>query len=152
MSEPAQRPVPPIVRVALATYPPSFRERYGAEMSALLEDMDGGPHPMVGVLPARIRMRPRRMTLGYREVRFTADAPLGRAGTVARGHEFHYSTIDPVPHTVPRVWRLDGRHGGDRPEGYLIGRALMTYAHLHFASNPDVPRAFVEACADARRR
>jgi len=117
-----------------------------------LEDMDGGPHPMVGVLPARIRMRPRRMTLGYREVRFTADAPLGRAGTVARGHEFHYSTIDPVPHTVPRVWRLDGRHGGDRSEGYLIGRALMTYAHLHFASNPDVPRAFVEACADARRR
>jgi len=116
-----------------------------------LEDPDGVAHPMVGLLPSTIRMRPRSMTLGYREIRFSADAPLGRAGTAARGHEFHYSTIDPVPTTVPRVWRLEGRHGGDRPEGYLIGHALMTYVHLHFASNPDLPRAFVEACADARR-
>ena len=91
------------------------------------------------------------MTLGYREIRFSSDAPLGRAGAAARGHEFHYSTIDPVPATVPRVWRLEGRHGGDRPEGYLIGQALMTYVHVHFASNPDLPRTFVEACADARR-
>ena len=116
-----------------------------------LEDPDGVAHPMVGLLPSTIRMRPRSMTLGYREIRFTSDAPLGRAGTAARGHEFHYSTIDPVPATVPRVWRLEGRHGVDRPEGYLIGHALMTYVHLHFASNPDLPRTFVEACADARR-
>jgi cobyrinic acid a,c-diamide synthase len=117
-----------------------------------LEDVDGLAHPMVGLLPVTVRMRPRRMTLGYREVRFTADGPLGRAGAVARGHEFHYSTIEPPPEGVPRAWRLEGRHGGDRPEGYLIGRALMTYVHLHFASNPELPRAFVEACADARRR
>ncbi len=121
-------------------------------LAEALEDVEGRAHPMVGLLPATVRMRPRRMTLGYREVRFTADAPLGRAGAVARGHEFHYSTLEAVPETVPRVWRLEGRHGGDRPEGYLIGRALMTYAHLHFASNPELPRAFVQACADARRR
>jgi cobyrinic acid a,c-diamide synthase len=121
-------------------------------LAEALEDVEGRAHPMVGLLPATVRMRPRRMTLGYREVRFTADAPLGRAGTVARGHEFHYSTLETVPETVPRAWRLEGRHGGDRPEGYLIGRTFMTYVHLHFASNPDLPRAFVEACADARRR
>ena len=121
-------------------------------LAEALEDLDGVAHAMVGLLPSTIRMRPRSMTLGYREIRFSADAPLGRAGAAARGHEFHYSTIDPVPATVPRVWRLEGRHGGDRPEGYLIGHALMTYVHLHFASNPDLPRTFVEACVDARRR
>ena len=121
-------------------------------LAEALEDPDGVAHAMVGLLPSTIRMRPRSMTLGYREIRFSADAPLGRAGAAARGHEFHYSTIDPVPATVPRVWRLEGRHGGDRPEGYLIGHALMTYVHLHFASNPDLPRTFVEACVDARRR
>ncbi len=120
-------------------------------LAEALEDPDGIAHPMVGLLPATIRMRPRSMTLGYREIRFSSDAPLGRAGAAARGHEFHYSTIDSVPPTVPRVWRLEGRHGGDRPEGYLIGHALMTYVHVHFASNPDLPRTFVEACADARR-
>ncbi len=121
-------------------------------LAEALEDLDGVAHPMVGVLPTTVRMRPRRMTLGYREVRFDADTPLGGAGAVARGHEFHYSTIDPVPDAVPRVWRLEGRPGGDRLEGYLIGRALMSYVHLHFASNPDLPRAFVRACADARHR
>jgi len=117
-----------------------------------LEDLDGTAHPMVGVLPTMVRMRPRRMTLGYRQVRFTADAPLGAAGTVARGHEFHYSTIDAVPESVSRVWWLEGRQGGDRAEGYLINRALISYVHLHFASNPELPRAFVAACVDARRR
>ena len=121
-------------------------------LAETLEDMDGVAHPMVGLLPTTVRMRPRRLTLGYREVRFTADAPLGVTGTVARGHEFHYSALDPVPERVPRVWRLEGRHGGDRAEGYLIDRALISYVHLHFASNPELPRAFVAACADARRR
>jgi cobyrinic acid a,c-diamide synthase len=120
-------------------------------LAETLEDPDGVAHPMVGVLPTAVRMRPRRMTLGYREVRFTTGTPLGPAGAVARGHEFHYSTIDAVPERVPRAWRLKGRHGGDRAEGYLIHRALISYVHLHFASNPELPRAFVAACADARR-
>jgi cobyrinic acid a,c-diamide synthase len=117
-----------------------------------LEDLDGAAHPMVGVLPTMVRMRPRRMTLGYREVRFTADTPLGVSGTIARGHEFHYSTLDAVPASIPRVWWLEGRHGGDGAEGYLVNRALISYVHLHFASNPELPGAFVAACADARRR
>jgi cobyrinic acid a,c-diamide synthase len=117
-----------------------------------LEDLDGVAHPMVGVLPTTVRMRPRRMTLGYREVRFTADNPLGVAGTVARGHEFHYSTLDAVPEGIARVWSLEGRHaGGERAEGYVVHRALISYVHLHFASNPELPRAFVAACEVARR-
>jgi cobyrinic acid a,c-diamide synthase len=121
-------------------------------LAEALEDLEGVVHPMVGVLPTTVRMRPRRMTLGYREVTFTAAAPLGAAGTIARGHEFHYSTMAPVPASVPRVWRTRGRHGDEQAEGYLIDRALISYVHLHFASNPELPRAFVAACADARRR
>ena len=33
------------------------------------------------------------MTLGYRRATVLADGPLGAAGTVLRGHEFHYSTV-----------------------------------------------------------
>jgi cobyrinic acid a,c-diamide synthase len=120
-------------------------------LAEAIEDLDGVAHPMVDVLPTTVRMRPRRMTLGYREVRFTGDTPLGLAGAVARGHEFHYSTIDPVPASVARVWRLGDRRGAEGAEGYLIDRTLLSYVHLHFASNPDLPRAFVAACADARR-
>src|SRR5438046_2246068 len=66
-------------------------------LAETLEDADGVAYPMAGVLPAGVRMRPRRMALGYTEVALTSDTPIGPAGAVARGHEFHYSTLDPVP-------------------------------------------------------
>jgi cobyrinic acid a,c-diamide synthase len=117
-------------------------------LTEVLEDLDGVAHPMVGVLPVTVRMRPRRMALGYTEVTFTDSTPLGRAGAIGRGHEFHYSTLDRVPDRVERAYRLEQRGAARRAEGYLVGRTLMSYIHLHFASNPDLPRAFVAACSD----
>ena len=116
-------------------------------LAEALEDLDGVPHRMVGLLPTTVHMAPPRLTLGYTEVHFLAETPLAPAGAVARGHEFHFSTIDPVPERVRHVYRLGGRRGAERAEGYLIGRTLMSYVHLHFASNPSLARSFVAACA-----
>ena len=112
-----------------------------------LEDLDGGVHEMVGVLPATVRMRPRRLSLGYTTITTTAPSLLGPPGTLARGHEFHYSTLERVPVSVPRVYRLTDPRGGERVEGYLVGSALASYVHLHFGSNPSIAKAFVCACA-----
>jgi cobyrinic acid a,c-diamide synthase len=119
-------------------------------LAAALEDLDGRTHPMVGLLPTTVRMRPRRLSLSYTEVTLQANSPLGPSGTVARGHEFHFSSLDPVPEAVPRVYRLRRRHGDERDEGYRIGNALLSYVHLHFASNPRIAMSFVRACAEAR--
>lgn len=116
-----------------------------------LEDMEGVPHAMVGLLPARVRMQPRRMTLGYTEVEFTRDTPLGPAGVVSRGHEFHWSTLDPVPASVERVYRATRPGDPVAAEGYLVHRALLSYVHLHFASSPRLADGFVDACAGSRR-
>jgi cobyrinic acid a,c-diamide synthase len=111
-----------------------------------LEDVAGRVHPMVGVLPAPVRMRAHGLTIGYAEVELTAACPLGAAGAVARGQEFHASTLGPVSGAIPRVYRVRSPGGGERVEGYLVGRALMSYLHLHFASNPALAPAFVAAC------
>jgi cobyrinic acid a,c-diamide synthase len=111
-------------------------------LAETLEDASGDAHPMVGVLPARVRMSPPRMTLAYVETELTAPTPLGPAGTLARGHRFHFSTLDPVPSTVTRVYR--------GAEGYLVGSTLLSYVHLHFGSNPALARGFVDACAETR--
>ena len=120
-------------------------------LAGAIEDLDGATHSMVGLLPTTVRMRPRRLSLAYTEVTLQDDSPLGAAGSVARGHEFHYSSLDPVPSSVARVYRLRRRHGEERAEGYRVGNALLSYVHLHFASNPDFARRFVQACA-ARAR
>jgi cobyrinic acid a,c-diamide synthase len=114
-----------------------------------LEDRAGRVYPMAGVLPAAVRMRAHGLTIGYREVELTGACPLGAAGSVARGQEFHASTLGPVPPSIARAYRVRTPGGGERGEGYLVGRALMSYAHLHFASNPALATAFVDACAAA---
>jgi cobyrinic acid a,c-diamide synthase len=140
------------VREAVDAFAASGRPIY-AECGGLmyladaLEDLDGATHAMVGLLPTTVRMRPRRLSLAYTEVTFTGATPLGDAGAVARGHEFHYSRIDPLPDAIPRAYRLRSRHGEERAEGYVVKRALMSYVHLHFASNPALADRFVAACA-----
>jgi len=106
--------------------------------------------PMAGVFPGSARMLERRQALGYRAVTLQADGPLGPAGTVARGHEFHYSTLD-MPQQVRRDYRLS-RPGGSalEAEGYRVGNVLGSYVHLHFASNPQLAVNFVRFCEKAR--
>ena len=117
-----------------------------------LEDARGATWPMAGLLPARTRWVRGRLHLGYREIVTSAASLLGPAGTRARGHEFHASELEPPPASVERVywindgWINDGRIDDGRAEGYMVGRALMSYVHLHWASCPGIATRFVEAC------
>ena len=55
-----------------------------------LIDADGRRHRMAGLLPLETDFSDRSLTLGYRYARLVDDGPLGAAGTLYRGHEFHY--------------------------------------------------------------
>jgi len=113
-----------------------------------LTDPEGATWPMVGLLAASTRTERDGLTIGYREVEITAPSPLGPAGTRGRGHEFHRSTLGALSDSVARVYSIsDGRGGAPRAEGFTVGRALMSYVHLHFGSNPALARSFVSACA-----
>jgi cobyrinic acid a,c-diamide synthase len=110
----------------------------------LAESIDG--RAMVGLFPGAARMLPRRKALGYRQVELTADSLLGPAGTVACGHEFHYSEMT-LPEEVSRIYRLSRRGGEDLGlEGYCRGNVLGSYVHLHFGSNPQLAENFVRFC------
>ena len=100
----------------------------------------------VGVFPIAARMLPRRKALGYRDVELTTDSLLGPAGTVARGHEFHYSEIGPMPEEIERVYRVRRRGADLGEEGYRYRNCLASYVHLHFGSNPGLASSFVAAC------
>ncbi len=98
-------------------------------------------HPMAGVIPAKATMAA-RLTLGYRTAVTTGASPIGPAGTEFRGHEFHYSTVEPAGHALA----LDGRHGPGTG-GFAHPRLLASYVHTHLGARPDLAEAFVRACA-----
>ncbi len=58
-----------------------------------LEDAQGARQAMVGLLGHATSFATRKLHLGYREARLLGDSALGRAGSMIRGHEFHYATL-----------------------------------------------------------
>ena len=105
----------------------------------LARELDG--HPMCGVLDATARMTG-RLTLGYREALALADSPLAELGAEVRGHEFHYSTVEPGAGERP-AWDLVGRG----PEGFVAGGVHASYLHTHWAATPELPRRLVREAA-----
>jgi cobyrinic acid a,c-diamide synthase len=107
-----------------------------------------GRYAMAGVYPVRAEMGEKFRALGYREILTREATTLGPAGTTARGHEFHYSSIqDHAPDTLHPTYSLSGRKGPlETPEGFVAWNVLGSYVHLHFGSNPEIAKAFVTAC------
>jgi cobyrinic acid a,c-diamide synthase len=103
-------------------------------------DAEGRSWPMAGIFPTMARMQKRLAKLGYIEVE-AADVKCWLApGERARGHEFRYSAVDPMPKTICRVYR-------EPAEGYRVRSVLASYVHLHFGSCPSFVERFVDHCA-----
>jgi cobyrinic acid a,c-diamide synthase len=138
-------------------------------LSQAIRTRQGRAWPMVGALPLTVEMTDRSQRFGYVEVTLTRDSVIGPAGTVARGHSFHYSRLVEAgprlveagsrlveagarlvddgsgsPEAMPRSYRARYTLSGlEESEGFTIGRVLASYVHLHFLSNPDLAAALV---------
>ncbi len=103
----------------------------------LARSLDG--EELAGVVDAEARMTD-RLTLGYRRAVADVDHPLAGVGTELRGHEFHYSTVEPVGDALA----LHGR-GGSCRGGFASPRLLASYLHLHLGGDPSPASRFVRA-------
>jgi cobyrinic acid a,c-diamide synthase len=109
----------------------------------LCRELDG--HRMAGVIDATVTMTG-RLHLGYRTAITSVDTPLGPPGTELRGHEFHYSTVDPVGDAL----QLHSRFS-NRPDGHATPSLVATYLHHHPGGDPSIVGNFAAACAGMKR-
>ena len=131
------RPLLDRLAAAVADGVPTWAECGG--LLLLCQEIDG--HRLAGALPARATMTG-RLTLGYRTAVTATATPIGPAGTELRGHEFHYSTVDPPGDALV----LDSRFGR-RPDGWAGPDLLATYLHHHPGGDPGPLAAFAARCA-----
>jgi cobyrinic acid a,c-diamide synthase len=113
---------------------------------------DGKAFPMAGILPLGVQMTDRLVNFGYAEVCLAEDYLWGAAGTRARGHSFHCSTIiecGPVDQTYRVSYTLAR---GEEAEGFHIRNVLASYIHLHFLSCPGLAATFVENVQRAKQK
>ncbi|MCH5276972.1 MAG: cobyrinate a,c-diamide synthase [Desulfovibrionaceae bacterium] len=110
---------------------------------------DGAPGagvwPMCGVIDATARMGGRLRSLGYREVTMCGDAPLGLTRHSFRGHEFHWSHIEPHRAYAPLYTVRGGPHGQDQQDapdqGVAEGKIRAGYIHLYWGDTDMEDRA-----------
>lgn len=138
--------------VTMRTAIRKFAERGGAiyaecggmmYLTQAIRDFAGTSHEMVGLFPAEAVMQKPGLVLGYRTVECSQDCILGAAGTTARGHEFHYSTLVPKGKLDYACVLSDARGESKGSDGLIVGNVLALYAHLHFASQPQIAKSLV---------
>ena len=105
----------------------------------LCRSLDG--HRMAGVLPADGVMTD-RLSLGYRTAECRVATPLGPAGTRLRGHEFHYSRIEPAGEALEVRGLLGGGRGG-----FASSTLLASYVHVHLAGQPRLAEVLVRGAS-----
>jgi len=102
-------------------------------------------YPMTGVLPMVFGFSKKPQGHGYTIARVDRDTPYYPAGTVLKGHEFHYSKV--------LEWKGDnramafamekGRGMLNRRDGICINNVLATYTHIHALGTPSWAPALV---------
>jgi cobyrinic acid a,c-diamide synthase len=95
-----------------------------------LTDASGEAHAMAGLLPVATSFAKRKLSLGYRAARLRADHPLGPAGTILRGHEFHYATGLEASGNAPLADMTDAYGGDWHPAGSRVGNVSGTFFHV----------------------
>ncbi len=101
-------------------------------------DHSGKSFEMCGIIPVWTKMDKKMRSLGYREVRTTCDSPFDKAGTVFRGHEFHWSSViedDESDSSCTHFCEIRNARGGDwKLGGYKYKNVFASYVHAHFLS------------------
>ncbi len=94
-----------------------------------LVSADGVTHPMAGLLDLETSFARRKLNLGYRRATLAADNNLGPAGTILRGHEFHYATIA-REEGRPFATVCDAYSDVERPAGLCSERVSGSFFHM----------------------
>ena len=116
-------------------------------LSKGIYDFDRKFFEMAGVFPFETEMKKGRSHLGYREILLKENCILGKEGDKLKGHEFHYSEIkDGSQFTVHgSQFRIKDNKGKDmQDEEYTFKNTLASYIHVHFGSNLNIARNFID--------
>lgn len=93
-------------------------------------------------------MSPKLKSLGYVEVHTEKRTILGEAGIRFRGHQFRYSDLI-LENEDDSLFSYHIRKRNSEKntkEGYTVLNVLASYVHAHWASNPEIPKNFIDSC------
>lgn len=110
-------------------------------------------YAMAGLVPAVCRMQKKLQRVGYVTARVLRKSILAEEGDTIRGHEFHFSTMEPLEADFPWAYEMQGiRQKEPHREGYAKGQVIASYLHMNFDGSPRAADAFIRSCENWRRK
>ena len=136
------------IKDAVAQGVPVYAECGGLMyLSHGIADFQGNRYEMVGLLPGCCEMQNELQRLGYTTAKALKSTPIARKDQLIRGHLFHWSRLD-APDDSKAAYRITDPK--EQLEGFVLGpkdNLLASYLHLHFGSDFNLAKRFIENCA-----
>ena len=116
---------------------------YIYSIAVAVQDADGNMRSMCGVIPGEVRNTGKLARFGYVTLSPKSDGTIP-AGTVVKGHEFHYWDSD----NCGSDWEAVKTNGTRYECIHDNGSMIAGYPHLYYYSNPEVPYMFLQRCRE----
>lgn len=110
-----------------------------------LADMEGKPHQMAGVIPARAYPTSKLSRFGYVNLTCKQASVLGFGTGALRGHEFHYFESESCGEDYEAVKPATGRAWSCI---HATNHSLAGFPHLYYYSNPAFILEFLQSCVE----
>ena len=110
-------------------------------LTRFIKDFSGRVYEMVSLVPGITVMSKKLTALSYTSCLLLKDSLLGKEGTRIRGHEFHYSFIDPetLPKDTKYVYQVEiGKGIYEQKDGIAVHNTVASYTHTHLACREDL--------------
>ncbi|MDZ7642496.1 MAG: cobyrinate a,c-diamide synthase [Desulfurivibrio sp.] len=139
------------IRRAAAAGLPIYAECGGLIYLGQAITIAGEEHQLAGVLPVRFGLSRKPQAHGYTELLVERENPFYPVGSVLKGHEFRYSTVEsgsPEPAELVFSMRRGTGFSAGR-DGLCYRNVLALYTHVHALGTPQWAPALVARAASA---
>jgi cobyrinic acid a,c-diamide synthase len=143
------------IKKAIINGLPTYAECGGyMYLSESLVTLEGLSYEMVGIFSQRAEMTDKLQRFGYVSPVLNCETPIGPKGTSFRGHEFHRSKMfgEKSWHESYDIVKEKNKVKEAWTCGSLIYNCIAAYAHVHFYSNTDLAKNFIESCRKYKNR
>lgn len=110
-------------------------------------------HPMAGIFPFEVVLEKKPQGHGYALLECVNSNPFYPAGTLLKGHEFHYSRVVGHKPAYPFAFKMAKGHGiVEGWDGMCYKNVLASYSHVHAVGNEQWAKGMVKAAREFRQR
>ena len=142
----ANQPFLQSLRAAVDQGLPVYAECGGAVFLGETLRVQDQQYPLAAVLPLAFVLGNKPQGHGYVELETVASNPFFSVATSLRGHEFHYTYIQPSAKELRFVFRVRRGYGMDgQRDGICHRNVLASYTHLHALASTSWAPAVVRA-------